>query len=468
MEKDLTKGNIMKTLLLFAVPMILGNLLQQFYNITDTVIVGRFIGSDALAAVGSAYTLMTFLTSVIIGLCMGCGALFSMYYGAKCMDELRESLWVSFWLILFVTLAIYGIVFAGTDGILRLLQTPAEIYDLMYTYVRIIFIGIGFTFLYNYFAFVLRAVGNSVLPLIFLAVSAVLNIILDLWFVVGLHSGVGGAAAATVIAQAVSGIGIAAAALFPTDKVRRLPASIPTESSPAAGSSHGRLSPLFPGKSHRRIRPEMFRQVSQYAFFTCLQQSVMNFGILLIQGLVNSFGTVIMAAFAAAVKIDTLAYMPVQEFGNAFSLFISQNHGAGKTDRVRRGIRVSVLLSILFCLVISVIIWIFARPFMQIFISSGEIAIIAAGVRYLHIEGSFYWGIGCLFLLYGLYRAIGKPAMSLILTVISLGTRVALAYLLAPSTPLGVTAIWWAIPIGWVLADLTGFLYYRKKISKPE
>lgn len=466
MEKDLTKGNISKTLLLFAVPMILGNLLQQFYNITDTIIVGRFIGADALAAVGSAYTLMTFLTSVIIGLCMGCGALFSMYFGAKKLDTLKESLWVSFWLILFVTLAIYGIVFAGTDGILRLLQTPAEIYDLMYTYVRIIFIGIGFTFLYNYFAFVVRAVGNSILPLIFLAVSAVLNIILDLWFVVGLQFGVGGAAAATVIAQAVSGVGIATAALFPTDTSRRSSGSVLSDTLPAASHSHRRLSPLFPGKIHRQIRPEMLRQVSQYAFFTCLQQSVMNFGILMIQGLVNSFGTVIMAAFAAAVKIDTLAYMPVQEFGNAFSLFISQNHGAGKKDRVRRGIVVSVRISVIFCIIISVIVWMFARPFMQIFMDSGETAIIAEGVRYLHIEGAFYWGIGCLFLLYGLYRAIGKPAMSLVLTVISLGTRVALAYLLAPSTPLGVSAIWWAIPIGWILADLTGFLYYRRKFSK--
>lgn len=189
MEKDLTKGNITQTLLFFAVPMILGNLLQQFYNITDTVIVGRFIGPDALAAVGSAYTLMTFLTSVIIGLCMGCGALFSLYYGAKKINELKESLWVSFWLILAVTLMIYIIVFSCTDGILQLLQTPAEIYEIMYDYIRVIFIGIGFTFLYNFFAFVLRAIGNSFLPLIFLAVSTVMNIVLDLWFVIGLHWG---------------------------------------------------------------------------------------------------------------------------------------------------------------------------------------------------------------------------------------------------------------------------------------
>ena len=437
MEKNLTKGPILKTLLLFALPMMLGNLLQQIYNITDTIIVGRMLGSSALAAVGSTYTLMTFLTSVMIGLCMGCGALFSMHYGAGRHREMKECMWVSFWLILLVTVIMYLIVFLGTDGILTLLQTPADIYNLMRIYSRIIFIGIGFTFLYNYFAFVLRAVGNSVLPLIFLAISSLLNIALDLWFVIGLHLGVGGAAGATVIAQAVSGIGITIAALWKNPQ-------------------------LFPAKEQRIFQKSTFLEISRYAFFTCLQQSVMNFGILMVQGLVNSFGTAIMAAFAAAVKIDTLAYMPVQEFGNAFSLFISQNHGAKRPDRVKMGIHTAVRVSIAFCIIISAIVWIFARPLMQIFVDTSETTIIMEGIRYLHIEGAFYWGIGCLFLLYGLYRAIEKPAMSLVLTIISLGTRVALAYALAPTTPLGVAAIWWAIPIGWILADLTGFLYYKK------
>lgn len=436
MEKDLTKGPIFKTLLLFALPMMLGNLLQQIYNITDTIIVGRVLGSDALAAVGSTYTLMTFLTSVMIGLCMGCGALFSMHYGADRKKEMKECMWVSFWMILLVTGIIYLIVFAGTDGILTLLQTPAEIYTLMRIYSRIIFIGIGFTFLYNYFAFVLRAVGDSVLPLIFLAASSILNIILDLGFVLGLRLGVGGAAAATVLAQAVSGIGITITALWKNPQ-------------------------LFPAKEQRVFRKTTCFEVGRYAFFTCLQQSVMNFGILMIQGLVNSFGTTVMAAFAAAVKIDTLAYMPVQEFGNAFSLFISQNHGAKRPDRVRVGILTAVRVSVIFCMIISVFVWIFARPLMQIFVDVSETAIIYEGIRYLHIEGAFYWGIGCLFLLYGLYRAIEHPAMSLVLTIVSLGTRVALAYSFAPHTPLGVTAIWWAIPIGWVLADLTGLIYYR-------
>lgn len=443
MEKDLTKGPILKTLLLFALPMMLGNLLQQIYNITDTIIVGRVLGAGALAAVGSTYTLMTFLTSVMIGLCMGCGALFSIHYGAGRQNRMRECMWVSFWMILFVTIIMYLIVFAGTDGILKLLQTPSEIYTLMRIYSRIIFIGIGFTFLYNYFAFVLRAVGNSVLPLIFLAVSSILNIILDLWFVLGLQMGVGGAAAATLLAQAVAGIGITIVALWKNPQ-------------------------LFPAREQRIFRKTTCSEVGRYAFFTCLQQSVMNFGILMIQGLVNSFGTTIMAAFAAAVKIDTLAYMPVQEFGNAFSLFISQNHGAKRPDRVRVGILTAVRVSVLFCIIISSVVWIFAHPLMQIFVDAGEHAIIAEGVRYLHIEGAFYWEIGCLFLLYGLYRAIERPAMSLVLTIVSLGTRVALAYLFAPHTPLGVSAIWWAIPIGWVLADLTGLIYYQKIVKRSD
>ena len=195
---------------------------------------------------------------------------------------------------------------------------------------------------------------------------------------------------------------------------------------------------------------------------TCAQQSVMNFGILMIQGLVNSFGTVIMAAFAVAVKIDTLAYMPAQEFGNAFSLFISQNYGAKRYDRIRKASGLAVKVSAGFCVAVSVLVWIFAAPLIRIFLSGAEPEIVCAGVHYLHIEGAFYWGIGCLFLLYGLYRGIERPVMSLILTVLSLGTRVDLAYLFAPMPQFGVSAIWWAIPVGWILADLAGFLYYKR------
>ena len=445
-EKNLTEGKILKTMLIFALPMILGNLLQQVYNIADTMVVGRFLGAEALAAVGSAYTLMTFLTSVIIGLCMGSGAVFSIAYGAGNQQELKKSIWVSFVFVGIITIVMNATVFIWTRPILRLLQIPEEVYPLMYQYIRIIFSGILFVFLYNFFACLLRAVGNSVVPLWFLAMSSVLNIILDLWFVAGLGKGVEGAAAATVIAQMAAGLGISVYTLW-------------------------RVPVLRIEKQYMRMEKSVLNRVMQYSVFTCAQQSVMNFGILMIQGLVNSFGTVTMAAFAVAVKIDTLAYMPAQEFGNAFSLFVSQNFGARKYERIRKASGMAVKVSVSFCLVISVIVWIFAAPLVEIFLTDPQPAIVSAGVNYLHIEGVFYWGIGCLFLLYGLYRGMEKPVMSLVLTVISLGTRVVLAYLLAPMPQFGVNAIWWAIPVGWILADLTGFVYYlriRKNIGSGQ
>ena len=437
MQKDLTQGSITKTLLLFAMPMIAGNLLQQFYNIADTLIVGRFLGAEALAAVGSSYTLMTFLTSILLGLSMGSGAVFSIYYGEKNEEKLKESMVAAFWLILVVALVLNVIVFLCIHPIMNFLQVPEEIYDIMKEYLWIVFCGIFASFLYNYFASLLRAVGNSMAPLMFLAVSAVLNIILDLWFVLGLKWGVAGAAAATVFSQYVAGIGIF---LYSGIKL-----------------------PYFHEiKKYIRPKKEMMKAIGQFSFLTCLQQSVMNLGTLMVQGLVNSFGTVIMAAFAAAVKIDSFAYMPVQDFGNAFSTFVAQNYGAGREDRIKNGIKKAVCLSVGFSLCISAVVFIFARPLMMIFIRPEETAILNAGVEYLRIEGAFYSGIACLFLLYGYYRAVKKPGMSLVLTIISLGTRVALAYVLSAIPQIGVTGIWWSVPIGWGLADLAGFLYYKR------
>lgn len=183
----------------------------------------------------------------------------------------------------------------------------------------------------------------------------------------------------------------------------------------------------------------------------------------MVQGLVNSFGPTVMAAFAAAVKIDAFAYMPVQDFGNAFSTFIAQNYGAREEGRIRAGLKGAVLTALIFCLAVSALVWLFARQLMTLFVAPEEAEIIAEGVRYLRIEGAFYCGIGFLFLLYGLYRALGRPGMSVVLTVISLGTRVVLAYVLSAVPLFGVTGIWWAVPIGWFLADMTGFLYYAAR-----
>lgn len=433
MKSNLTEGSITKNLLRFAFPLMAGNLLQQFYNIADTWVVGKFLGPQALAAVGSSYTLMVFLTSVFIGLCMGSGVAFSVYFGKKDFERLKSGIFISFISIAAVTLILNVLLIPGTDFIIRLLQVPEDTVSFMKEYLMIIFVGLMASFLYNYFACLLRAIGNSVIPLLFLGVSVVLNIGLDLGFVLGLHWGVGGAAAATVLSQFISAGGILLYTLC-------------------------RFPELRPQKKHMRWNGRIFKEIVSLSFLTCVQQSVMNLGILMVQGLINSFGTAVMAGYAAAVKIDSLAYMPAQDFGNAFSTFVAQNYGAGKKERIKKGIRSAALTVLLFCISAGIVVCLLAEPLVGIFVDASDTAIMSAGAGYLRIVAACYPGIGFLFLFYGYFRAVSRPGFSVVLTVISLGTRAVLAYLLSAIPAIGVTGIWLSIPIGWALADLVGVI----------
>ena len=437
-KRDLTQGSIPRGLLGFALPLILGNLLQQLYNLADTWVVGRFIGEGALAAVGSSYTLMTFLTSILLGLCMGSSVYFSIQYGRQDPDRLRNGIFQSFLLIGGLTLLLNLTVYLALDGILVLLQIPRDILGLTKEYLQWIFAGMVATFLYNFFANLLRSVGDSATPLVFLGISVVLNIGLDILFVVPLGMGVRGAAMATVIAQFVAGLGLFLYTWFAFPALRVQ-------------------------KRHRYWDRAALKNLLNLSLFTCLQQSVMNFGILMVQGLVNSFGTAVMAAFAVAVKIDTIAYMPVQDFGNAFSTFVAQNYGAEKRDRIRTGTHWAVFWVVLFCLVIGGLVCLLAPRLMAAFVGGDAAEVIAIGTGYLRIEAAFYLGIGILFLLYGYFRAVNRPAVSVVLTICSLGTRVLLAYTLSALPALGVNGIWIAIPIGWFLADATGILLWRRE-----
>lgn len=435
---DLTKGNVTSSLLMFAAPMILGNLLQQCYNIADTWVVGKFVGADALAAVGSSYALMMFLNSLLIGLCMGGGAVFSYYIGKRDREKVRACSQTAFVMIGVLAVTLTAFSQGLMHPILMLLRTPAELYEMTRDYLAVVFWGIFFIFLYNYFAFLLRALGNSVAPLYFLGAASILNIALDLFFVCSLGRGLSGAAEATVIAQAFSGLGL--------------------------GIYLWKKEPYFRFSIGGFLRGEKpVGEICRYSLMTGMQQSVMNFGILMVQSLVNSFGPAVMAAFAATVKIDTFAYMPAQEFGNAYSIFISQNFGAGKRERVKQGTRKAMTVSASFCGVISVLVFSLARFLMLIFVRAQDAEIIEIGMQYLRIEGAFYIGIGILFLLYGYFRGVNRPGISLVLTVISLGTRVVLAYTLSAHPAIDVLGIWWAIPIGWALADVTGFVMMGRK-----
>lgn len=367
---------------------------------------------------------------------MGSGILFSMFYGAKQLDKMKTSFFVSFVGIGIFSIGLEIVCLLAIDLILNFMNIPRDIFTDTHQYLFIIFLGLVFTFIYNYFSSLLRALGNSKIPLIFLALASIINIGLDIYLVAEVAMGVAGAAVATLIAQAFSAIGIMLY-VFLNQKE------------------------LLPQRKHWHFEREIFEKIKAYSLLTCIQQSVMNFGILMIQGLVNSFGLVTMSAFAAAVKIDSFAYMPVQDFGNAFSTYIAQNKGAGLEERIHKGFKVAVVMASIFCIFISALVFIFADKLMLIFIESSKSEIIYQGAQYLRIEGACYLGIGCLFLLYGYYRGVGKPGISVVLTVISLGTRVVLAYLLAPL--FGTLAIWWAIPIGWFLADLIGIMYGLKK-----
>ena len=436
-QRDLTVGAVFPTMCFFALPMILGNLLQQCYNIVDTWVVGHYVSSAALGAVGSAFALMTFLTSVLLGLCMGSGVVFSLCFGTRDEARLEGGLRASALLTAAVAALLTAVSLLGVDAIVVWMNIPWEITEMTRDYLVLVFCGIPAIALYNFFAAYLKALGNSVVPLVFLGVSTALNIALDLLLVAVYPFGTAGAAAATIIAQYVSGLGIGLYAFWRDRRLRQ---------------------------AFRRfhVRRASLGEIANYSLLTCMQQSVMNLGILMVQGLVNSFGTGVMAAFAAGVKIDAFAYMPVQEYGNAFSTFIAQNMGAKQADRIKRGVRCGVGTVVCYCAVVSLILFLLAEPLVLIFIDPSETAVVAEGVRYLHTVGPFYCGIGCLFLLYGLYRALGRPAVSVVLTVISLGTRVALSYTLAPLPEIGAAGIWWSIPIGWALADLTGFLLYLK------
>lgn len=269
MDKDLIHGNITKSIIYFSIPLILGNLLQQLYNIIDTLIVGQYLGSHSLAAVGSSFTLMTFLTSIILGLCMGSGVLFSMFYGANEIDKMKVSFFVSFVSIGILSIVIEIVCLLAIHPILRFLNIPVHVYEQTYNYLIIVFIGIIFTFIYNYFSSLLRALGDSKTPLYFLAVSAIINIILDITFITYFKMNTGGAALATVIAQAISAI-LLAFYVYKKEK------------------------DILPNKRHCHFDKNIFKKIQSFSLLTCLQQSIMNFGILMIQGLVNSFGVITM------------------------------------------------------------------------------------------------------------------------------------------------------------------------------
>ncbi|WMM24919.1 MATE family efflux transporter [Tissierella sp. MB52-C2] len=441
MITDMTKGNPAKTLIAFTFPMLIGNLFQQLYNIVDSVVVGRYVGKNALAAVGSSFMLMNFFSFVIIGLCMGAAVVYSYYFGEKNYSNLRKTIFISFSSIGVFTIVLSIILVFTTKGMLNLINTPEEIFLDSQKYLQTIFAGLIFVYLYNGCSALLRSIGDSKTPLYFLILSAVINIVLDLLFVIVYDMGVSGVAFATVIAQAVSSILCLIYGLWKIEFIR-------------------------PRKEDLVFDKDIFTMVSKFSFLTSIQQSIMTFGMVCVQGIVNTFGSDTIAAFTAASKVDSIAYLPVQDFGNAFGTYVAQNKGAKKNDRIVEGVKASIKTIIIFCIIMSTLIYISSSSLMRIFVEASEINVINLGVEYLSIISIFYVLIGFLFMFYGFFRGIGELNTSLILTVISLGTRVLMAYVLSSIPSIAQRGIWWSVPIGWALADGIGFILYRRTKRK--
>ena len=440
MQKNLTEGSVTKTILLFSLPMIAGNLLQQLYNIADTLIVGRFLGSGALAAVGASYTLMTFLTSIFLGLCMGSGAVFSIRYGEKDQEQLEKSIGASFLLIGITAVIVNLAVFLFIDPILGLLQVPQEIYGMMRDYLWVIFLGILATFLYNFFSSTLRALGDSASPLYFLIISAVLNIFGDLFFVIVLKAGSNGCAISTVLSEALC-------CLFCIIYIQK------------------KVPILRLGKKWLVFDSRLLKKTIAYGWASAMQQATVQMGKIAIQVLVNTMGVSVAAAFAVVNRIDDFAITPEQNIAHAMTALMAQNKGAGKNDRMREGFRCGMILEIVYGAAVMVICQVFAGELMALFAKDEEV--IGHGVIYLHLIAVMYILPAVTNAIQGFFRGIGDLKVTLMSSFTNMAVRVIAAAPMILLWNFGIEALPYSYLAGWVAMLLVEtplmIRIYRKK-----
>jgi putative MATE family efflux protein len=440
MELDMTKGKPMGIIVRFFIPMFIGNLFQQFYNIVGSIIVGQFVGKEAFAAVGSCFLLINFMTSILIGLAMGAATFFSQLYGAKQYDQLKKAISTSFIFILTISIMLSLISFMFLNQIIELFQMPQDTILYASEYLKYIFAGLTFTGLYNVCAYLLRSVGDSKTPLYFLVFGCIVNTVLDLLFVIVFHMEVAGVGLSTFIAQGISAI----LCLVYTIKHMKF---------------------LDFKREDRLFSRSLFKTILSYSVLTAIQQSISSFGMMMIQGLINTFGSTVMAAFSACSKIDECANRPLQDLSNSFSTYTAQNKGAGNTQRIRQGFCSVSKLIVLISFAISIAAFVFAPDLIAIFVKKESTDIITVGVEYLRIVSVFYVLLGFIVMFYGFFRGIGEVRISIVLTVVSQGIRVCLAYGMA-KTSMGFTGICWAVVLGWFLSDILGFLMYKRVMGK--
>lgn len=432
--KDLTTGHEGKEIFYFALPMLIGSLFQQLYNMADSIIVGRFVGTDAMAAVSGASPIMFLLTSLLMGITLGFSILVSQYYGSKDMTKVKAAIDTTY---IFVFLASILITFTGiffSEPLLEMMNTPENIIQSAKEYLVIIFIGTLFSAGYNSISAILRGLGDSKNPLIFLIIATLLNIILDVIFVINFKMGVSGVALATILAQGVAFI----------------------------------FSIIYLNKRHAILKVNFRKLLYDQGIFisglklgipSAIQQMLFSLGNIALQSLVNGYGTYAMAAFGAGTKIESFISIPIMNLGAAVSTFVAQNMGAQKFDRIKNGVNAALKMASMLSIVVAIMFLLFSKYLIGLFNTDPEV--IKIGASYLTIIGPAFIIISTSFMWTSAVRGAGASIFSMISSIISLWVvRIPTSYIL--SSLIGIDGVWMGIPIGWFVGWFVVLIYYYR------
>lgn len=451
LSKDMTKGGIWNHLISFAIPLVLGNIFQLTYNAVDSIIVGRFLGKNSLAAVGVANPIMNIVIFFIVGICLGASVLMSEYYGAGSIEKLKREVSTSIiaGFIFTVLLMITSIIMV--KPILKLINTPEAIMVDATNYLRVIFLGLIFTFLYNILAAILRSMGDSKTPLLFLVIASVLNIIMDIIFVIVLKDGIIGVATATVVAEGISSV---LCIIYICKKVPAL---------------HFKRNEIVFDKA-------LLKVTVSYGWVTAMQQCCLYMGKFLIQGAVNPLGVESIACFNAVTKVDDFVFTPQQSISSAMTTFLAQNRGASQRERMKKGFNCGLILECIYAFFILTVIFLGAPYIMKLFISKENIKVITLGVTYLRYMSFFYIMPGVTNGIQGYFRGMGLLKITLRSTFVQMLGRVSFSYILIPF--LGISGIALSCFAGWVcmlsyevpllFKDLRKQGFMRKSLTKQE
>jgi len=432
--KDLTQGGETRTIITFALPMLIGNVFQQFYNMVDSIVVGNFVGTTALAAVGTAFPVIFLMISLVMGLTMGTMVLVSQYFGAKDEAKVRAAVDTGYITLFWMGLCMSIVGVLSTDALLTLLKVPADVFAEASAYLRIIFAGLLAMFGYNAISAVLRGLGDSKTPLYLLMAASLLNIVLDLLFVVAFGWGVPGVAWATVISQGASFLG---GLLWVNRKNRLVSLDV----------------------KHLVFDRQIFRQSLRIGLPSGIQQTMVSLGMMALTRIVNGHGTATIAAFSAASRLDSFAVMPAMNLSQAISTFTGQNMGAGKTERVKRGHLSAVIMGGAISVAIGAIVMLFGKPLMGMFTRDTEV--MAIGARYLAIVGATYLLFSTMFINNGVMRGAGDAFIPMINTILALWVvRIPCAILFSVYLGMGADGIWWSVPAGWLMGATFSTWYY--------